>query len=375
MTSRERVQCALNHREPDRIPIDLGGCSTTFQGDAYRKMLKYLELPDRQIKKFVRDNIYIDEDVLEKFHVDTRYINYAPIKEWTGKPGVEYDIWGCKWEKKENKKYFDPVNYPLIEYTSFEDIPSEYWDNLEIVQPGQEAVWEKEAKNLYGNNKYAIVANPPGFGIFESSWSFQGMEQFLLNLLDNPTFCNKLMDKVLEILLEQYELYLKVIGKYIDVICYSGDLGSQNGPLINPELYRSMIKPLQKIIFDRIHELTDAKIWYHSCGDCYLFIPDLIEVGVDILNPIQVACPNFFDTSVVKREFGKDIVFWGGSCDSQSTLPFGTPKEVEKETRRRIGDLSPGGGFVFASIHHLQGHFPEENIVTMFETAKEFHGN
>jgi uroporphyrinogen decarboxylase len=148
-------------------------------------------------------------------------------------------------------------------------------------------------------------------------------------------------------------------------------MGAQNGPLISPSLYRKLVKPRQKMLIETIKRKTNAKVFLHSCGAIYEFIPDFIEIGIDILNPVQVSARGMGNTERLKKEFGKDLVFWGGSCDSQHILPFGTPEDVRKETARRIEELKPGGGYVFAPIHNIQAFVPPENIVALFETAKE----
>jgi uroporphyrinogen decarboxylase len=180
------------------------------------------------------------------------------------------------------------------------------------------------------------------------------------------------MERITEILIIAYGNILKEIGQYVQVVAIGDDLGTQNGLLISPDIYRKRIKPRQKRLIDSIKSKTDAYIFYHTCGAIREFIPDLIEIGVDALNPIQVSAKGMGDTAELKRMYGKDLTFWGGLCDNQKVLPFGTPKEVREETRRRLEDMMAGGGYVAASIHCIQDEVPPENILAMFETVHEY---
>jgi len=168
-----------------------------------------------------------------------------------------------------------------------------------------------------------------------------------------------------------FEDFLASVGKYIQVVVGGDDLAMQEGPLISLDLYRKLIKPRQKELFSFIKKRTAAYLFYHSCGSVSQFIPDLIEVGVDILNPVQVSAKNM-DTHRLKKEFGHEISFWGGGCDTQKILSFGKPEEIKGEVKRRIRDLTPGGGFVFTQVHNIQPGVPPENIVAMFEAASEY---
>jgi uroporphyrinogen decarboxylase len=161
------------------------------------------------------------------------------------------------------------------------------------------------------------------------------------------------------------------LGEYIQVFIYWDDVCTQNGWMIRPDLYRKMVKPKQRRLVEAIKKKTDAKIFYHSCGATYDLIPDLIELGFDILNPVQISAKGM-DTRRLKQDFGKEITFWGGGVDTQGVLPFGKPADVEDEVKRRIDDLAPGGGFVFAAVHNIQAFVPPENITTAFDTALEY---
>jgi uroporphyrinogen decarboxylase len=200
-----------------------------------------------------------------------------------------------------------------------------------------------------------------------------GLEKFLMALVAEPKFADRLMEKITDIYIESCDAYLDQVGPYIQVFTYWDDVNTQTGWMIRPELYRRMIKPKQKRLVDGIKKKTRAKIFIHVCGAVGDLIPDLIDVGFDIVNPVQVSARGM-DTQKLKREFGKDIVFWGGGVDTQHVLPFGSPVQVADEVKRRIDDLAPGGGFVFSAVHNIQAFVPPENIVATFDTALEFGG-
>jgi uroporphyrinogen decarboxylase len=198
-----------------------------------------------------------------------------------------------------------------------------------------------------------------------------GLQNFLMALIAEPDFADRLMEQITDIYIQSCDRYLSHVGPYIQVFTYWDDLTGQNGWLINPEIYRKRIKPKQKRLVEAIKKKTNAKIFYHCCGASREIIPDLIEIGFDILNPVQVSARGM-DTYQLKKDFGKDITFWGGGVDTQHILPFGKPTDVIDEVKRRIDDLAPGGGFVFSAVHNIQAHVPPENIIAAFDTALEF---
>lgn len=191
-----------------------------------------------------------------------------------------------------------------------------------------------------------------------------------MDLVANPKFAEAIMDKMVEFYFGYWEEIRPLVGRYVQIIKMGDDLGGQDGSLIGRELYRKMIKPRHKEIFSFIKKRTDAKLYLHSCGAIYEFIPDIIECGVHVLNPIQVSAEGM-DTKRLKQEFGDRLSFWG-AIDTQSILPFGTPVDVEQEVKRRIGDLASGGGYVLSSMHNIQANVPPENIVAMFEAARKY---
>jgi uroporphyrinogen decarboxylase len=378
MKPRERVTLALNHQEPDRIPIDLGGsiCSSIHK-NAYIDLKKHLgmELEEIQMADYVQQLPYLDEALLEHFDVDFRMVQLPSATA----PGLEIfeegdyyafiDRWGSKLHMpKDGGLYFDWVDFPIKE-ASLEALDTYDWPTPD--PPEYNARLRDQAKYLYENTDYALVGSAViGGGIFEQPARTMGLESFLIALVTEPEFADRMMDCITDIYIESCKNYLEQMGEYIQVFTYWDDICGQDGWLIAPDLYRRVIKPKQRRLLEAIKSHTDAKVYYHCCGAAFELIPDLIDLGFDILNPVQVSARGM-DTKRLKEEYGQDITFWG-SVDTQRVLPFGTPEEVRDEAKRRIDDLAPGGGFVFAAVHNIQAFVPPENIVTMFETALEY---
>jgi len=379
MTSRERVQQALSHKEADRIPVDLGGSIvSSITKNAYTDLRKRLGLlaTEPEIIDIVQQLPRVEEDVRKALKIDTVPLAAGGGSGWELKIQQEgdylffYDEWGSRLRMpKEGGHYFDWWEYPLKEST-MDALRKFKWPDPD--DPARYAGLKEKAKELYENTEYAIVGSAlSGGGIFEQPERVRGSVEFFMDLASNEKFADGLMQGFTDFYVAEYGHFLDEVGDYIEVIVYWNDVAGQNGPLFSPELYRRLIKPKEESLFCSIKKKTDAKIFYHLCGAAYEFIADLIEIGVDILNPVQVSAAGM-DTRKLKREFGKDIVFWGGGCDTQRVLPFGTVAEVKDEVKRRIDDLSGGGGFVFHTVHNIQDGVPAENIMAMFETIWEY---
>ena len=377
LNSRERVLAALEHKEPDRVPIDFGGAMCTNIGmKAHEKLKEFLGLKGGEIKiaNVCEQTVVPDERILKSFNVDVRGIfpcHPPPAVEEKEDGYFFVDCWGVKQRMpKVGGYYFDAVSRPL-ERAEIEDLEKYEWPD-----PREVAMWlealevEKKAKCLYEETDYALAT---GFtsGVFETSWNLRGMDKFLVDLMVNERFAGKLMDKALEFAIGFWDEMLDRVGDYVQIAQIGDDMGTQTGPIMSPELFRKTIKPRNEKIIKSIKRKADVYLLFHCCGSIYHFIPDLIEVGVDALNPVQVSAKGM-DTQRLKEEFGNKLTFWGGGCDTQSVLPFGTPEDVANEVRRRIKDLAPGGGFVFTQVHNVQAGTPPENIVAMLRTANEY---
>lgn len=380
MKPRERVRLALSHKEPDRVPIDLGASIvTSITKAAYVPLREHLGLPveDVEIYDQVQQLPYLAEDLLERFRVDTRMVQLPP----THVAGVEIlddgdywamiDRWGSRMHMpKAGGLYYDWVKFPITE-PSMAALDRYAWPEPD--PPAMVATLRDQARRLHETTDFALVGSGViGGGIFEQGCRTVGLEDFMMALVLDRPFAERLMDGITEIYLESIRRYLDAVGEYIDVFTFWDDVCGQNGWLISPDLYVGLIKPRQRRLFDAIRRGTDAKIFYHGCGAVFDLIPHLIEIGVDILNPVQVSARGM-DSKRLKERYGNDVTFWGGGVDTQRVLPFGTPEQVRDEVRRRIDDLAPGGGFVFNTVHNIQAFVPPANIVAAFETAFE-HG-
>jgi len=381
MTSRERVMQSLNHKEPDRVPIDLGATIvSSIVKKSYIELKQYLGMPVEQIKMldYVQQLPYVDDGLMERFGVDFRMVQIptATMARVDIFEDGEYyafvDRWGSKLHMpKKDGLYFDWVDFPIKEAT-MAALDNYHWPHPDPAEVN--AQLGLQAKTLYETTNYALVGSAViGGGIFEQPARVMGLQNFLMTLLTEPAFADRLMEIITDIYIESCNTYLEHVGPYIQVFTFWDDLAGQNGWLINPDLYRKVIKPKHKRLVEAIKKNTDAKLFYHSCGATRALIPDLIEIGFDILNPIQVSAKDM-NTKELKLEFGRDIVFWGGGVDTQQVLPFGKPQEVVDEVKRRIDDLAPGGGFVFAAVHNIQAFVPPENIVAAFDTALQYGG-
>ncbi len=376
---RQRVMQALNHQEPDRVPIDLGATIvSSIARKTYIELKQYLGIPLEPIRMldYVQQLPYIDEALLERFAVDFRMVQLpsatvAGVKIFEeGDYFAFYDRWGSKLHMpKKDGLYFDWVDFP-IKAATLSELEHYQWpspDSLDI-----NAQLGLQAKKLYETTGYALVGSAViGGGIFEQPARVMGLENFLMALVAEPAFADRLMETITDIYIESCNRYLDQVGRYIQVFTFWDDLTGQNGWIISPQVYRKLIKPKQKRLVEAIKKKTDAKLFFHSCGATRGLIPDLIEIGFDILNPVQVSAKGM-DTRELKAEFGKAMVFWGGGVDTQQVLPFGKPQEVVDEVKRRIDDLAPGGGFVFAAVHNIQADVPAQNIVAAFDTALEY---
>jgi uroporphyrinogen decarboxylase len=386
MTPRERVVLALNHKDPDRIPIDLGGTIvSSIAKSSYIALKQYLGQPlaksrdggkEITMLDYVQQLPYLDQALMERFGVDLRMVQ-LPAATTTGvnifEEGDYYafiDRWGSKLHMpKQNGFYFDWVDFPIKEPT-MDALDNYNWPRPDPVEVNIKLA--EQAKYLYENTDYALVGSAViGGGIFEQPARTMGLPNFLMALISEPAFADRLMDKITDIYIESCNSYLDHVGKYLHVFTFWDDVAGQNGWLIKPDLYRKLIKPKQRRLVEAIKKKTDAKLFYHSCGATRDLIPDLIDLGFDILNPVQVSAKGM-DTRKLKQDFGRDITFWGGGVDTQHVLPFGKPQEVVDEVRRRVDDLAPGGGFIFAAVHNIQALVPPENIVAAFDTALEY---
>lgn len=399
MNHRDRVLTALRHQEPDRVPLDLGGTTdSTIMAVPYRALRGHLGLDagTTHVADVYQHTALVEEDVRQALGIDTLFISDEP-KQWRpgslpdGAPAqfparflpqpqddgsqVVFDGAGnVVLRMPAGGHYFDPVYAPLADAASVRDIQKhlaaiESYDRPDYLDKGYEELAEK-ARTLRERTDYLLVGFFGGH-IFQAGQSLRGWERFLVDLLMNQGFAEALMEQLAEANMRRFERFARTVGQYVDVVQFEDDLGMQDRPLLRPDLYRRVVKPYHAKLFRFAKSRCDAYLLLHTDGAVAPFIPDFIEMGVDALNPVQVSAAGM-DPKALKRAFGRDITFWGGGCDSQRVLPFATSQQVADEVKRSIDDLAPGGGYVFGPIHNVQTGVPPENVVAMFETAREY---
>ena len=378
MTPRERVNKALNREAPDRVPIDLGGNQTGIHKNAYRALIRHLGISDEvRIMDAVQQLAAPCEAVLQRLRVDTRYVRAGAPESWRGgivranRNGRNWedltDEFGVRWSMPEDAPYYMDITLHPLANATLEDVKQHPWPKGD--EPSRFAGLRERALTLKRETPYAVISGISGV-VYEICWYLRGLEQWFCDLVSNAEFCEAMLDQTLKFWMDWFRLFLDEVGDVVDVIMIGDDLAGQNGPLFNPATYRRMVKPRHKQLVQYIRSRTQAKIWYHTCGSCMDLIPDLIDNGVQVLNPVQISARNM-DPAELKRRFGKQISFWGGGVDAQHILPRGTPEQVAANVRSNLKALMPGGGYVFNNVHNIQGEVPPENILAMYDAAYE----
>jgi uroporphyrinogen decarboxylase len=373
MTHRERVLAALNHRQPDRVPVDLGATrSTSIVVQAYERLNRHLgaQEPARIFSKWL--NIaHPSQAMLARFDIDTRSVSQGAPDSWqdVALPNDSYqDEWGVVRTRPAGSLYYDLTKAPFGGDADVPDLAKFRWPDPH--DPGRCRGMADEARRLHNETDYAVVLNLPG-GIVHQAQFLRGFEDWFSDLIANPAFFQALLERLADLWIAMAKDEFDAVGENVDLCFYGDDMAFQDGPMMSMDLYRKMIKPHHRRLFGYLKSRSKAKIVYHTCGSVVHLIPDLIEMGVDALNPVQVSAKGM-DTKTLKREFGKDICFWG-AIDTQRVLPFGSPTDVAAEAKRRIEDLGPGGGYVLCAVHNIQADVSPENICAMYDAARQ-HG-
>ena len=379
MTSRERVLEALNHREPDRVPIDLGGNQTGIHKFAYQALLEHLGIEDElTIMDPVQQLARPCEAVLERFGVDTRYISAGPPADGSGgivtrerDERVWHDLtdeFGVTWSMPDDEPLYMDISHHPLAAASIDDVANHPWPKGD--DPTRFNGLRDRALAIRNDTPYAVVSGISGV-TYEICWYLRGLENWFVDTVTQPAFCEAMLDQTLKYWLDWFGLFCDAVGDVVDVIMIGDDLAGQNGPLFRPTFYRDVVKPRHKQLVQFIRSRTGAKIWYHTCGSCVEYIDDLLDNGIDILNPVQISAANM-DPADLKGRFGDRLVFWGGGIDPQHVLPVASPETVREHVRCNVETFKPGGGYVFNNVHNVQAGVPAENIVALFDAAREF---
>ncbi len=406
MNSRERILCSIDHKEPDKIPIDLGASTVTgISAIAYNKLKKELGInsPTR-VFDVIQQLALVDMDVIDSFGVDALDINrifmddlgwyavtlgdgslgnypewFHPEKDIDGSYFLRDDKGMVMSRMPKNGSCFDqtifpwvngyPVNYNTIS-EAFKSISWIAHSHTKYINVNENEL--RERTSILRNSTDRALVMSGGAKLLELGFFLRRMDNLLMDLLADQDNLSKLLDKLMELHLAGLEKKISAVGDLVDVIRFGDDLGMTSGPFMNMEVFRKFFKPRYKILCDYVKQNSNMKIFLHSCGSIRPFIPDLIEVGFDILNPVQTNCKGM-EAKELKEEFGQEITFWGGGVDTALVLPSASPEEVRTDVLNRCEILSKNGGFIFAPIHNILPEVPAENILAAYEAVKEFN--
>ena len=398
MTGRERVLATIRHREPDRVPIDLGAMGATgMHAIGYNRLKAHLGIDEGQTR--VHDTMQqlaeIEKPLLDRFHIDVVSmtntfgiepeawkpwmlpdgsdahipVDFNPESDGAGGYLVKDSKGNVVMQAPKGCLYFEPAYHELAHMTTVSEL--EDWQPELISDEALDGLHDK-GKVLFENSDYAIMGRFRG-QIIEAGQRLRGWGQFMMDMAADPEFTHAMLDKLTESHLENLKRYLAAVGGYIQIIQMGDDLGTQSASQISPAMYREFIKPRHTAIYQYVREHSDIAVFLHSCGSIYNLIPDLIDAGVQILNPVQTSAAGM-DPKRLKKKFGDKLTFWGGGCDTQTVLPTATPEAIRKHVRERMEIFKPGGGFIFNQVHNVQADVPPENIVAMLDAAYECAG-
>jgi uroporphyrinogen decarboxylase len=378
--SRARVRAALAHREADRVPRDLGAIRMTgIHVRAYAGLRRALGLAEREVRvaDVSQQLATVDDDAAAALDLDVRGVEPRAPAGWRraivddGEYLAYSDEWGVRRRMPKDGFFFDPSSAPLAGEIDRGHLARFAWPDGG--DPARRAGLADEARRVIAAEGRAVYVGSICAGLTEMLFRLRGFEDGYMDLAADPALARDLMERVLEVKLAWWGATLPELGDAVDVVGEADDLGGQATPLFAPRTYRSLVKPLHAELFAFIRARTRAKVLFHSCGAIRELLPDLVEIGVEVLNPVQVSAAGM-ETAALKRDFGRDLVFWGGGVDTQGVLGSATPNEVRAEVRRRVADLSPGGGFVFAAVHNIQANVPPENVAAMWDEVRAVGG-
>jgi len=379
MTSRERVLTTLQHEQPDRIPLVIGVSNATgIKMKPYKgiKEIAGIRAPDNYLYDWPElGTAQIDEKTMCRLHSDVRGVldmepEMVRRRNRERDPHSDYiDSWGSGQKEIAPGDWF-PCVHPLAQAQTVEDLDlSQTWPDMR--DPTRIAHVRECARSLAEDKRFAILATPWLLFPFERAFAMQGMEVFLVNLVSNPDFARALLEKIAAYCKQLMGRFLDELGDNVDIIKIGDDLGTQESLLISPKMYRQMLKPIHADFISFIKSRTKAKVLFHSDGDVAPLIDDFIEIGVDILNPIQTSAGSMSDLCSLKKRFGNNMVFCGG-IDSHHVLPHGSVEDVRQEVRRVMQILGPGGGCMMGAVHTVMNDVPPENVLAMVDAVEEF---
>lgn len=372
MTHRERVLRAVARQETDRVPVDLGGSfASTITLRGYERLKAHLGVTSETEVLSERSQLaVVAEEILRRFDIDTRMVIQGSPERSTIErfPDGSYrDEWGVVRSRPADGHYYVsgptfPGGLTVAEAERFA------WPDAH--DPGYTRGVAERARDLRENTDYAVILNLP-VGFIHQTQFMRGFDRWMMDFVECPAVAEALMDRVMDVWLSICGDLLDAAGGQFDLVFYGDDVAHQSGPFLSPAMYRQYLKPRQRRVVEFVKSRTSAPFIYHTCGSVPALMPDLVDIGIDVLNPVQVAAEGM-DTKRLKKEYGEVLAFWG-AIDTQKVLPFGTVEDVRAEVRRRIDDLDGKGGYVVNSVHNIQPDVPPENICAMFDEAREYH--
>jgi len=378
MTARERVLTALDHREPDRVPIIVGASNATgMKMRPYRRLAQLIgvEASDQYLYDWPElGSAALDEVTLRRLGTDVRPVTDAfPnwLRERHGSRGPHdpfIDDWGGGQVELDDGTWF-PGIHPFVEATTLEAIEHYPWPDMD--DPSRVAHVHEAAARIRADGEFAVMATPWLLFPLERAFAMQGLDGFLTNLALEPEFAEALLRRIAELCTRLMGHFLDALGPDVDIIKIGDDLGTEQSLLMSPAMYRRILKPIHAEYVAFIRSRTKARVFFHTCGDVSALLDDFVEIGIDILNPVQTSTGGLADLGVIKRRYGDRLSFCG-AIDTKRVLPDGTPEQVRAEVRRVIGELAPGGGYLLAAVHTIMNEVPPENILAMVDEAMAF---
>jgi uroporphyrinogen decarboxylase len=373
MNRRTAFAAILDHREPDRILVDYGKHIGSFHVNVYEQIKAHLGIQsESKILDRMAQNVVLDEEICQQLGIDFRWVvpNWVEVRdiEVEGQPGY-IDMWQITYKWTEVGQYYAIHSSPFNKETlTVEDIENFDWPNPH--NPAMFAGLKEQAQYWSENTDYVVGADGIKVGILQTASQLRGYDKLFLDFALNPDVTHAFLDRMSGIINEMYRQYLKVVGPYVQVVVITDDQGTQNSLMVSPKMFREFIKPRLKSLIDTIKATADVRVLMHCDGAIMKIIPDLIEIGVDILNPIQTVVKDFDDTQKLKTRFGHQICFHGG-IDVQQVLGNATVQEIQQEVHRRIHDLGTSGGYIIAPCHNINVDISVENTLAMFAAAHE----
>jgi uroporphyrinogen decarboxylase len=366
----------MNHRQPDRLLLDMGKHIGSIHRRAYVKLKEYLGddslVNENLILDRMAQTVVPDESLLQRFDIDFRWLvpNWVQVTERTDVPGY-VDMWGVPYKATEDYDHCVVDGAPMRQAT-LDNIGDFQWPDPN--DPKQFEGLRERAKHLYENTDYVIGADAIKAGVLMNSLQMRGYDQFFMDLAIDVPFAEALMDRILHTLKEMWSRYMDAVGEYVQIVYVTDDLGSQSSLLISPRMFRQLLKPRMKELHDHIKSCADVKLMFHTDGAVLPLVDDFLEMNVDILNPVQTSVEGLEDTFALNEAYGERLAFHG-AIDVQQMLPNASTDELELEIARRVYDLGRDGGYILAPCHNIGHDIPPENVVTLFETARELGNN